>query len=214
MKKILLAISFLLFASCTEYTVKVEANDVSINNEPVENGKCVTYKKAFFGWFGDSLTVKVGEKETSYEEGHYVVGEEVTEVKEACEEVDNKETTATGDGTATQEEVVAEVVAEVVVKPKTALEIAQQEKQAADDALAKAEKEKKDADDALEAARTEANVISDTETAKTILSTAQATVNSATQKLSEARAAVGIATQKLSDEQAAVNNQDIKDPRN
>ena len=86
MKKILLAISFLLFASCTEYTVKVEADDVNINGDKVENGDCVTYKKAFFGWFGDALTVTVGEKETSYEEGHYVVGEEIKEVTEACEE--------------------------------------------------------------------------------------------------------------------------------
>ena len=87
MKQILLTISFLLFTGCVEYTVKVEADDVEINGEGVENGKCVTYTKAFFGWLGDfPLNVKIGEEEGEYEEGNYVISAEVKSTEEACEE--------------------------------------------------------------------------------------------------------------------------------
>ena len=88
MKQILLMISFFLFASCTEYTVKVEADDVEINGEGVENGECNTYT-SFLGLLGDfPLNIKIGEgDEEAFKKGNYIVGEKVKKVKEACEKV-------------------------------------------------------------------------------------------------------------------------------
>ena len=123
MKQILLTISFLLFTGCVEYTVKVEADDVEINGEGVENGKCVTYTKAFFGWLGDfPLNIKVGEEKGEYEEGNYVVSAEVKSTEEACEEDD-----VTAGGTNAEQTKLAEKLkaTEALVKASTALTKAQ-----------------------------------------------------------------------------------------
>ena len=181
MKKILLTISFLLFASCTEYTVKVEADDVIINDDNVENGDCVTYTKAFFGWFGDPLTVKVGEEETSYEEGNYVVGEEIKEVEEACEK----------NNTSSDEDL------------EQKLEVAKTEKKEADEALAQAKKEKKEADEKLRVAinrgARRAYNSKEVATAKEVVDVATKKVANAQKVANAAKEKVATLTKKVAD---------------
>ena len=214
MKKILLAISFLLFASCTEYTVKVEADDVNINGDKVENGDCVTYKKAFFGWFGDALTVTVGEKETSYEEGHYVVGEEITEVKEACEEEvvvatdttvgggEGEEGEGEGEGTPNPEELLITAKKDA----DEALKVAEQVKKAADGALKVAEDEKKVVKKKLDNAKKEALTYPHDETIKAVYRETALNYAEEIKKVNQAKRAVQDAIEKVNQAKKAVQD--------
>ena len=103
MKKILLAISSLfLIAGCSTYTVKVETDGVTINDEAVENGTCKKYQDNFFGFGGDfDLKIKIGEGEiVEKEAGHYVVSSDgISDVEEACTPPDEDETTDEEDST-------------------------------------------------------------------------------------------------------------------